>query len=78
MSQEGIQKAWNMMSQHNDALMLENEELKRAEKKKNTIEPKAQGGMTEGQAADVAAPALTSALAQLRARLTTAQGGPPK
>ena len=59
-------------------LMTENEELKRAEKMKNTIEPKAQGGMTEGKAENIAAPALTSALAQLRARRTTAQGGPPK
>jgi len=59
-------------------LKTENEELKRAEKKKNTIEPKAQGGMTEGQAENIAAPALTSALARVRARRTTAQGGPPK
>jgi hypothetical protein len=29
MDEEGVQKAWNMMSQHNDALMLENEELKK-------------------------------------------------
>lgn len=29
MNQEDIQKAWDMLSRHNDALMLENEELKR-------------------------------------------------
>jgi len=31
--------------------------------------------MTEGQAADIAAPAITSALARVRARRGTAQGG---
>jgi hypothetical protein len=29
MKQEDIQKAWNLMSQHNSELMLENEELKK-------------------------------------------------
>jgi hypothetical protein len=52
-------------------LKTENEELKRAEKKKQQIEPKTpagEGGSTEGQ------PALSSALARVRARRTTAQG----
>jgi hypothetical protein len=29
MTQEDIQKAWNLMSQHNSELMLENEALKK-------------------------------------------------
>lgn len=29
MDEEGIQKAWNMMSLHNSELLLENEELKK-------------------------------------------------
>ena len=29
MTQDDIQKAWNLMSQHNSELMLENEELKK-------------------------------------------------
>jgi regulator of replication initiation timing len=29
MTQEDIQKAWNLLSQHNSELMLENEELKK-------------------------------------------------
>jgi regulator of replication initiation timing len=29
MTQEDIQKAWNLMSKHNSDLMLENEELKK-------------------------------------------------
>lgn len=29
MTQDDIQKAWNLLSQHNSELMLENEELKK-------------------------------------------------
>lgn len=29
MDEEGIQKAWNMLSLHNSELLLENEELKK-------------------------------------------------
>ena len=29
MDEEGIQKAWNLMSMHNSELLLENEELKK-------------------------------------------------
>ena len=53
-------------------LKTEVEELKRESKKKQQIEPK--GAMTEAAAADVAQPALTSALARVRARRGTAQG----
>ena len=60
-------------------LKTEVEELKREQKKKQQIEPK--GAMTEASAADIAQPALTSALARVRARRGTAQGAagvPPK
>mmetsp|Transcript_11984 Transcript_11984/g.41348 ORF Transcript_11984/g.41348 Transcript_11984/m.41348 type:complete len:99 (-) Transcript_11984:673-969(-) len=53
-------------------LKTEVEELKRADKKKQQIEPKAP--MNEQDAAMVAQPALTSALARVRARRSTAQG----
>uniref|UniRef100_A0A7S0ES13 GB1/RHD3-type G domain-containing protein n=1 Tax=Hanusia phi TaxID=3032 RepID=A0A7S0ES13_9CRYP len=53
-------------------LKTEVEELKRADKKKQQIEPKAP--MSEQDASMVAQPALTSALARVRARRSTAQG----
>jgi len=53
-------------------LKTEVEELKRESKKKQQIEPK--GAMTEASAAEVTAPALTSALARVRARRGTATG----
>jgi len=55
-------------------LKTENEELKRAEKKKQMIEPKAPSIGGEEGALAAAAPALSSALARVRARRTTAQG----
>jgi hypothetical protein len=63
-------------------LKTENEELKRADKKKQMIEPKGAAGDSFNSALDASAPALTSALARVRARRTTAQGtvppAPPK
>ena len=56
-------------------LKTENEELKRADKKKQMIEPKTP---SESAAMEAAAPALTSALARVRARRTTAQGSAAK
>mmetsp|Transcript_49551 Transcript_49551/g.117872 ORF Transcript_49551/g.117872 Transcript_49551/m.117872 type:complete len:1566 (+) Transcript_49551:63-4760(+) len=61
-------------------LKTENEDLKRAEKKKQTIEPKPAGAGADsgGATTEVAAPALLSALERVRARRTTAQGGGAK
>jgi hypothetical protein len=56
-------------------LKTENEELKRADKKKQMIEPKTP---SEHSALEAAQPALTSALARVRARRTTAQGSAAK
>ena len=58
-------------------LKTENEELKRADKKKQMIEPKGAAGDAMSAAMDASAPALTSALARVRARRTTAQGSMP-
>jgi len=54
-------------------LKTENEELRRADKKKQMIEPKTPSVGGDGAGAEQA-PALTSALARVRARRTTAQG----
>ena len=59
-------------------LKTENEELKRADKKKQMIEPKGAAADHPNAALDAAGPALTSALARVRARRTTAQGVAPK
>jgi hypothetical protein len=58
-------------------LKVENEELKRADKKKQMIEPKGAGGDAYNNAIDTLAPTLTAALARVRARRTTAQGSVP-
>ncbi len=58
-------------------LMTENEELKRAEKKKQMIEPKGAAGDAYNSAMDASAPELTSAIARVRARRTMAQGSVP-
>jgi hypothetical protein len=57
-------------------LKTENEELKRADKKKQMIEPKGAAGEGLNTALDASGPALTSALARVRARRTTSQGMP--
>lgn len=57
-------------------LKTENEELKRADKKKQMIEPKGAAGDGYNSALDASGPALTSALARVRARRTTSQGMP--
>ena len=56
-------------------LKTENEELKRADKKKQQIEPKATGDNGLAAAENLAGPALTSALARVRARRLTSRGG---
>ena len=58
-------------------LKTENEELKRADKKKQMIEPKGAAGDQYNSAVEATAPALTSALARVRARRTTSQGTVP-
>jgi hypothetical protein len=58
-------------------LKTENEEVIRAYKKNQMIEPKGAAGDTYNSTMDETAPALTSALARVRARRTTAQGSVP-